>query len=146
MNEYNLEQIAKFLSHTYYPKQTGPVTAQQTCKEINERLDDFNKRFNTSLKRPIGEATFRKIVAYIRKERLVKNNLTLLAGSKGYFLSEFKEDTLEQAASLEGRISEMNEVIRALRTSALNQKTKPKQTIVEYNNKPYNGDLFDNLL
>jgi len=145
MNEHNLYTMANFLAKHYYPKKYAPITSKETLKDINNNLDQFNLKFNTNFKRPIGEGTFRKIIAIIRKEYLLKDNGSLMASSKGYYISYFKEDTLDQAASLEGRINEMLSVIKALRTTALHQQSRPKKTIVEYNNKPIIGDLFDSL-
>ena len=137
--------MARFISQTYLPKKSLPITAKEIAKEFNARLDDFNIRFRTSIKK-VAETNIRDMINYARTNQLVKHG-EIIAGPTGYYISDDKEDILKQIESLEGRISAIQNAIRGMRKRVPQYSSKRgiKGAKVEYNNKPIEGDLFDSL-
>lgn len=139
----DLEILAKFIAKTYLPKQDRPVTAKQIAQEISDRLSTFNKKFGTSFKK-ISDINIRSAINIARTEDFYTGK-EIIAGPSGYYLSEDLDDILKQIESLEGRIASMNSAIKGLKVRSSLYKRSIKSAKVEYNRRPLEGDLFDNL-
>ena len=138
----DLQILSVFLAKTYFPKKNKSITAKEVLKELNNKLDEFNKRFRTTFKSPIKETQFREMINFIRSNNLVKDG-ELLAGSNGYYISNDKDEVIRHIESLEGRISSMKNAIEGMRKNVSKYVgIKKKMT---YDKKPLDGDLFENL-
>ena len=142
MNE-DVKQLGRFLMKVYLPKKEKSITANEIAKEINTRLGEFNRRYDTKFKNITG-VTIRDAINWIRSEG--QYNREIISSPKGYYLSEDLDDILRQIESMEGRVRAINNAISGMRKKSLNYKRLPKTAVVNYNDKkPFEGDLFHNL-
>lgn len=141
----DLQIMAKFIANTFLSKQAGAITGKEIASIFNAKLDDFNARFNTHIKK-ISETHIRDMINWARSNDVCKKG-EICACPSGYYLSEEKEEILKQIESLEGRISSINNAIKGMRKRVGNYKSSSgiKPAKIEYNNKPPEGDLFDSL-
>ena len=143
MND-QLITLAKFIARIYLPKKTKVISSKDIVKELNARMEEFDIKYNTKIKK-INDTKLRMLINYIRENELVKD-AEIISSSNGYYLSKYKEDILGQIESMEGRINAMENAIRGMRSRINYYVSKPKEpTKVEYNKKAIEGDLFDAL-
>lgn len=144
MNE-NFIILANFLAKVYFPKQKEVKSSKEILNEINIRLDKINEKLGTSIKGAISDTKLRDIINYIRSNNLCTRG-EICANGKGYFISEYKEDVLEQIESMERRISGMVNAINGMRKNLYKWDKAPIKSVkMDYNKRVPEGDLFDSL-
>lgn len=142
MKNLDYRKLANMIAKSYLPKKTKTTTGKQMLKEINPRLEDFNKKYGTNITRNISDAELRDIINWIRDNDLLMNAEVLASGA-GYYISDDRAEIERYLESFMNRIQAQLGVYNAIkaRLDRYTAKTKP----MVYDKKVIEGDLFDNL-
>jgi len=137
------EILATFLAKKFFPKQSRTVSAKQLCNYLNNKLEVINAMLQTNFK-TITDASLRNMINFIRTNDLIKDG-KLIANSKGYFVSNDKQQILEFVASMEGRVKAIYQATNGLRKN-INNYSSPQRSSIEKTLKLIiKDDLFDSL-
>ena len=143
--ETKFQVIGKWLANIYLVKQNGATTAKDIVKFIVHNLDKFEDKYGIKIEN-INESKLRDIINYIRRENICKTG-EIVSSSKGYWITDDKDEIVKYLQSWEDRLSIQYKAIRSTQSRLKDYKSKSGtiSAVVKYNKKTDEGDIFDSL-
>jgi hypothetical protein len=147
-NEIDLKYqvIGKWLANVYLVKKSGTTTAKEIVKFISDNREKFEDKYNLKIDSNINEPRIRDIINWIRRESICKTG-EIVSNSKGYWISNDKDEIVKYLQSWEDRLSIQYKALRSTQSRLSNYKSMSgiKSAVVKYDKKGIEGDLFDSL-